>query len=89
MFYESSHSVPQALSQPGDVAQLISSTCKSKLYKYKDGDSLARLVMSLPAVQGLIPLRDRKSVIKIRGERNTLNGLSQSKRRQYVNELCA
>ncbi|TIB04695.1 hypothetical protein E3P96_01526 [Wallemia ichthyophaga] len=70
-FYESSHNAPQALTQPSDAAQLISSTCKSRLHKYKHGDWLAR-----------------NSVIKVKGERSSLNGLSQAKRREYVDDLC-
>ena len=72
MFYESSHHTPQALSQPKDVAQLIATSCKSKVHKYKDGDSLAFT----------------QSVIRVSGQRNSLSGLSKSQRREYVNSLC-
>ncbi|TIA92330.1 hypothetical protein E3P99_00626 [Wallemia hederae] len=71
MFYESSHHTPQALSQPKDVAQLIATSCKSKVHKYKDGDSLA----------------STQPVIRVRGQRNSLSGLSKSQRREYVNSL--
>ncbi|EIM19161.1 hypothetical protein WALSEDRAFT_70816 [Wallemia mellicola CBS 633.66] len=71
-FYESSYSISDALSQPSDVAQLISRTCKSKVHNYKENDSVSS---------------DKKSVINVKGTAKTLDGLSESKRKEYINKL--